>query len=60
MLDRIGVAQHHDGITGTGKQAVADDYSWRVSTGIDHNTKVYSQEIASRVEKLTGIKSSFK
>jgi hypothetical protein len=31
----MGVAQHHDAISGTEKQHVADDYAQRLSEGID-------------------------
>jgi hypothetical protein len=30
----MGVVQHHDAISGTEKQAVADDYAQRLSAGI--------------------------
>jgi hypothetical protein len=31
----MGVAQHHDAVSGTEKQEVAFDYAQRLSTGID-------------------------
>jgi len=31
----MGVAQHHDAVSGTEKQHVADDYAQRLSQGID-------------------------
>ena len=31
----MGVAQHHDAISGTEKQNVADDYALRLAQGID-------------------------
>ena len=34
MLDVVGVVQHHDSITGTAKQHVADDYNKRIAKGI--------------------------
>jgi hypothetical protein len=42
MLDRIGIVQHHDAVTGTGKQRVADDYSHKIYTGIEINNAQYS------------------
>ncbi len=35
----MGLAQHHDGISGTEKQEVVFDYAQRLSIGID-NTRV--------------------
>jgi hypothetical protein len=35
LEDALGVAQHHDAISGTAKQHVADDYSFRLSVGVD-------------------------
>ena len=31
----MGIAQHHDSVSGTEKQAVASDYAQRLSYGID-------------------------
>ena len=31
----MGIVQHHDAITGTEKQEVANDYALRLSAGID-------------------------
>lgn len=58
MMDRIGVTQHHDAVTGTGKQAVADDYSWKLFTGMEINDKIYTKQIADRIEKTMGVKSN--
>ena len=35
LEDASGVAQHHDGVSGTAKQHVANDYSKRLQRGID-------------------------
>jgi len=43
----MGIVQHHDAISGTEKQHVADDYVQRLSQGIDaalvsnQNTKIF-------------------
>jgi hypothetical protein len=34
MLDQLGVYQHHDAVSGTAKQAVADDYALRLGKAI--------------------------
>ena len=31
----MGIAQHHDAVSGTEKQHVADDYAQRLAQGID-------------------------
>jgi hypothetical protein len=41
MLDVIGINEHHDAVTGTAKQAVANDYAHRVFVGMEKNNKVY-------------------
>lgn len=33
--EAMGLAQHHDAVSGTEKQHVADDYAQRLSIGID-------------------------
>jgi alpha-mannosidase II len=46
MLDNLGVYQHHDGITGTAKQHVADDYSLRMyNSMMNTNNPVYSKAL---------------
>eukprot|EP00980_Cylindrotheca_fusiformis_P014282 scaffold3791_cov137-Cylindrotheca_fusiformis.AAC.9 len=35
LEDAIGVLQHHDGVSGTAKQHVSNDYSRRLQSGID-------------------------
>jgi len=57
MLDDIGINQHHDAVTGTGKQAVANDYAWRLYRGMSQNNKVYNQAIADLVQTKSGLKS---
>jgi hypothetical protein len=39
LEDATGVAQHHDGVSGTAKQHVADDYARRVQAGVNHVSK---------------------
>lgn len=33
LADALAIAQHHDAVTGTEKQHVADDYAKRLSIG---------------------------
>ena len=44
-LDTLGVLQHHDAITGTERQKVADDYAGDTVEAIENNNKVYSKEL---------------
>ena len=48
--EAIGVAQHHDAVSGTERQHVAYDYAMRIATG---NAAVY-QTIASAITQLAG------
>ena len=46
MMDSLGIYQHHDGITGTAKQHVADDYALRMYNSITKmNNPAYTKAI---------------
>ena len=45
MLDVVGVVQHHDGITGTGKQHVATDYVNRIWESLNKVNPVYGKVV---------------
>ncbi|KAE8620084.1 hypothetical protein XENTR_v10010093 [Xenopus tropicalis] len=55
MRRAMGVAQHHDAVTGTAKQHVNNDYSLRLSEGWDSCQVVISNSLSS----LTGTKENF-
>ena len=57
MLDVIGITQHHDAVSGTGQQAVADDYVWKLFKGQRHNSFEYSKQISEKIKKNTGHES---
>ena len=43
MFDVMGINQHHDAVTGTGKQAVANNYAKKVYAGMQTNNKLFAQ-----------------
>ena len=57
MMDVMGIEQHHDAVSGTGKQRVADDYQLRMSKVIDQNSDVYGAVIGKEVFMQTGLLS---
>jgi hypothetical protein len=42
--EAMGIAQHHDAVSGTEKQEVAFDYAMRLSDGIDSAVVSYRKE----------------
>jgi alpha-mannosidase len=45
LADAAGVAQHHDGVSGTAKQHVANDYAKRLQAGIDASSGCMIQKV---------------
>lgn len=46
MLDSMGIYQHHDAVTGTAKQHVANDYNFRMWKSLTKvNNPIYTQAI---------------
>lgn len=37
----MGILQHHDAISGTAKQRIADDYAWRLFESMAKNNEQY-------------------
>lgn len=55
MLEPLSIYLHHDAITGTAKQFVADDYTFRMQKGIDESDEAYANELERYLYKFTGI-----
>lgn len=51
-MDVVGVVQHHDAVTGTGKQHVADDYARQIFKGLENTNPVYAQAINFWADKV--------
>ena len=49
LEDALGVVQHHDGVSGTAKQHVANDYSKRLQKGIDSVAAVTAAKLGRLV-----------
>ena len=58
MLDDIGINQHHDAVTGTAKQAVANDYALRLFQGMERNKIPYGKAIKDKVEQMSGLETT--
>ncbi|KAJ1407827.1 Glycosyl hydrolase family 38, C-terminal [Sesbania bispinosa] len=50
LADALAIAQHHDAVTGTEKQHVANDYSKRLSIGYNEAEELVSSSLACLVE----------
>ena len=57
MLNELGINQHHDAVTGTAKQHVADDYAYRLYTALETNNVVYNEAVAEKVQAFSGFGS---
>jgi len=58
MLDTMGVNQHHDAVSGTSKQLVADDYVWRIWKAMKENSEEYTRLVTDKVKLETGMVSN--
>ncbi|CAJ1974897.1 unnamed protein product [Sphenostylis stenocarpa] len=59
LAEALAIAQHHDALTGTEKQHVADDYAKRLSIGYTEAEKVVAESLACLTEgaSKTGCKN---
>lgn len=51
MMDWMGVYQHHDAISGTAKQHVADNYVYHLSKAMNANNEMYAWYLTKKMEK---------
>lgn len=55
LLQELSIYIHHDAITGTAKQYVADDYAFRMQKAVEGGMPILHEEMLSRMLKETGI-----
>ena len=55
LFDALGINQHHDAVSGTAKQAVANDYAERLFKAMESNNKEYGKLIQENLFIQTGM-----
>lgn len=58
MLEELSIYLHHDAITGTAKQYVANDYTDRMQKAVDLSMKTYTAQVEEILKHDTGYKAS--
>ncbi|KAL5063661.1 hypothetical protein RYX36_025398 [Vicia faba] len=58
LADALGIAQHHDAVSGTAKQHTTDDYAKRLAIGASEAEVAVSSSLAYLVSKQSGDQSS--
>ena len=51
-LDHMGILQHHDAVTGTAKQAVAENYNSRIFRGMTAVNNVFVKSLDDYVKQV--------
>lgn len=57
MLDAMGVYQHHDGVSGTAQQYVANDYNFGLFKAMQANNQFQTSLINDFVQQSSGFSS---
>jgi len=58
MLDAMSILQHHDAITGSDAQFVADDYAFTLQSAMESSNKQYKKILIESLRKNTGIQAT--
>ncbi|KAF9618950.1 hypothetical protein IFM89_002945 [Coptis chinensis] len=56
LADALAIAQHHDAVTGTQRQHVANDYAKRISMGYDEAEELVASSLACLAESASKTK----
>ena len=54
----MSILQHHDAITGSDAQFVADDYAFTLQSAMESSNKQYKKILIESLKKNTGIQAS--
>ena len=57
MLDAMGIYQHHDAVTGTARQDVANDYALRLHKAMEKNHEAWSAMMDIDMQQFAGMSS---
>jgi hypothetical protein len=58
MLDAMGVYQHHDAVSGTAKQHVANNYYWKLWLAQEQNNQQYTRELIDLMNRTIGLEAA--
>lgn len=58
MFDQMGVYQHHDAVTGTSKQFVANDYANTLFSAMDQSQSLFNKLVGEQAKRFANVEST--